>query len=99
MITSAGLRQASTSARNGRRRRRDEGEEVIPAPMRRPGTATPDGVPRYKTASAHAVAVLKAWINDGVLAPGSTIDQVQLSEDLGMRTATACADAVLYRGT
>src|SRR5579871_797216 len=52
--------------------------------MRRPGTAMPDGAPRYKTASAHAVAVLKKWINDGVLAPGSTIDQVQISEDLGM---------------
>jgi DNA-binding GntR family transcriptional regulator len=43
-----------------------------------------DEAPRYKTATEHAFTMLKQWINDGVLAPGSTIDQVQLSQTLGM---------------
>ncbi len=46
--------------------------------------ARPDGTFRYKTATEHAFMMLKQWINDGVLAPGSTIDQVQLSQTLGM---------------
>jgi DNA-binding GntR family transcriptional regulator len=39
---------------------------------------------RYRTATEHAFVTLKRWINDGVLAPGSTIDQAELSQSLGM---------------
>jgi len=39
---------------------------------------------RYRTASEHAFGVLKQWILDGVLPPGSTIDQAELSARLGM---------------
>jgi DNA-binding GntR family transcriptional regulator len=39
---------------------------------------------RHRTASEHAFMMLKQWINDGVLPPGSAIDQAELSTTLGM---------------
>jgi DNA-binding GntR family transcriptional regulator len=39
---------------------------------------------RYRTASEHAYRVLKQWILDGELTPGSTIDQAELSQRLGI---------------
>jgi DNA-binding GntR family transcriptional regulator len=39
---------------------------------------------RYRTASEHAFKVIKQWILDGELPPGSTIDQSELSTRLGM---------------
>jgi DNA-binding GntR family transcriptional regulator len=39
---------------------------------------------RYRTASEHAFRILKQWINDGALRPGSAIDQAELSSTLGM---------------
>jgi DNA-binding GntR family transcriptional regulator len=39
---------------------------------------------RYRTATEHAFVTLKGWITTGVLAPGATIDQAELSQRLGM---------------
>ena len=39
---------------------------------------------RYRTATEHAFATLKRWIIAGILPPGSTIDQAELSQRLGM---------------
>lgn len=39
---------------------------------------------RYRTATEHAFRVLKQWINDGALRPGSAIDQAELTSTLGM---------------
>ncbi len=39
---------------------------------------------RYRTASEHAYRVLKQWILDGQLAPGSAIDQADVSARLGI---------------
>lgn len=39
---------------------------------------------RYRTASEHAFRVLKQWIIEGEIAPGTTIDQAEISARLGM---------------
>jgi DNA-binding GntR family transcriptional regulator len=39
---------------------------------------------RYRTATEHAFITLKRWITAGVLAPGASIDQAELSQRLGM---------------
>jgi len=39
---------------------------------------------RYRTASEHAFRTLKQWIIEGEIAPGTTIDQAEISARLGM---------------
>lgn len=39
---------------------------------------------RYRTASEHAFRILKQWILEGVIPPGTTIDQAEISAKLGM---------------
>jgi DNA-binding GntR family transcriptional regulator len=39
---------------------------------------------RYPTATEHAFVTLKRWIINGMLAPGASIDQAELSRRLGM---------------
>lgn len=40
--------------------------------------------PQYVTATEHAYLVLKEWVNHGVLAPGTVLDQVEISRALGV---------------
>jgi DNA-binding GntR family transcriptional regulator len=39
---------------------------------------------RYRTASEHAFRMLKQWIIEGDIAPGTTIDQAEISAKLGL---------------
>jgi len=49
---------------------------LTPMSQRRP--------PQYVTATEHAFQVLKEWVNHGVLAPGTVLDQVEISQALGV---------------
>jgi DNA-binding GntR family transcriptional regulator len=40
--------------------------------------------PQYVTATEHAFQVLKEWVNHGALAPGTVLDQVEMSRALGV---------------
>ena len=57
--------------------------ERNPAVRHLPTISDEDQV-RYRTATEHAFATLKRWIIAGILPPGSTIDQAELSQRLGM---------------
>ena len=47
-------------------------------------TKAPSPDVRYRTASEHAFRVLKQWIIEGEIAPGTTIDQAEIGTRLGM---------------